>query len=73
VSGKKEQLRFYLTSKGSEFLARLLSFFPELSLEAPRLIDIEFVFSFSTVILFVMLIEFAILFFVTGWLNTEPN
>ncbi|HHT47770.1 MAG TPA: hypothetical protein GXZ98_00550 [Firmicutes bacterium] len=59
---------FYLTSKGSEFLARLLSSFPGLSLEAPRLIDIEFVFSFSTVMLFVMLIEFAILFSVTGWL-----
>jgi len=54
----------YLTAKSSEILVRWLSFAPSINFINLESVDI---FSFTTATFLVMLIEFALLFLVTGW------
>lgn len=61
-------LLVYLTSKGSELLAEILTFLPFISIEDPSPnLDIRLIQSASFSVSLVLLIEFTLLFFVSGW------
>lgn len=68
VSVASTVLLIYITTKGSEFLSQLFSDFLGITLESRVFSPNEdLVLSYSLVSMVVLLIEFALLFFITGW------